>query len=193
MKIVTLLGSPRTNGNSATIAKRLVETAQDLGAQNQTFVLNKLVFSGCQACMVCKTKLDYCVLKDDLTKILDAVQDADALVLASPVYFADISAQMKMFIDRTYSYYVPDFMTNPKPSRLSSGKKMVFIMTQGEPDETMYKDIYPKYDFFFQVLGFKNTELIRACGVDELKDIQQREEILTLAEQTAHKIMNSAG
>ena len=63
--------------------------------------------------MACKTKLDRCILEDDLTRVLDAVREADVLLLASPVYYGDLSSQMKSFIDRTYSYFVPDFHTIP--------------------------------------------------------------------------------
>lgn len=62
MKIVCLLGSPRNDGNSATIAKRFCETAEKLGSQVQTFALNKLTYKGCQACKGCKTKSDRCIL-----------------------------------------------------------------------------------------------------------------------------------
>jgi multimeric flavodoxin WrbA len=89
MNIVCLLGSPRPKGNSAAIAGRFVETAETLGAEVRTFALNKLNYQGCQACMTCKTKLDKCVLKDDLADVLDAVHEADVLVMATAIYFRE--------------------------------------------------------------------------------------------------------
>ena len=112
--------------------------------------------------MACKTKLDRCALEDDLTLVLDAVREADAVVLASPVYYWDVSAQVKAFLDRTFSYLVPNFHTSPKPSRLEPGKKFVLILTQGYPDEDKFNDIFPKYDHFFRSYGFDETHLIRA-------------------------------
>ena len=85
MKIVCLLGSPRPKGNSAAMASKFCETAQSLGAEVTTFALNKLKYRGCQACMTCKTKLDKCVLKDDLAEVLDAIRNAEVLVLATPI------------------------------------------------------------------------------------------------------------
>ena len=189
-KIVTLLGSPRANGNSAAIAGRFMETAKTYGAETKTYSLNKLKFRGCQACMMCKDKLDRCALKDDLEPVLDDIRDADVLVLASPVYFADITAQMKMFIDRTYSYYVPDFMNNPVPGRLPLGKQLIFIQTQAQPEENFFNDIYPKYEFFFQFLGFKDNHLIRATGVNDEGDAEKQESIMKHAENLAAQIMN---
>jgi multimeric flavodoxin WrbA len=193
MKIVCLLGSPRKQGNSATIANRFCSTAEGLGAEVKTFTLNNLHYRGCQACMACKTKLDRCALKDDLAEVLDAVRETDVLVMASPVYFGDISSQLKTFIDRTYSYLVPDFMTNPRKSRLAPGKKLVFILAQNNPDPNNFADIYPKFQFFSRAYaGFGESHLIRACGVGEPGDVAGHEKVMKLAETTAEKICNGA-
>jgi multimeric flavodoxin WrbA len=191
MKIVCLLGSPRRKGNSAAIAQRFCETAQRLGAKVDNFVLNKLKFRGCQACMTCKTKLDRCVLEDDLSEVLDAVRGADALVMASPIYFGEVSSQLKGFIDRTFSYLVPDYGTNPNPSRLSPGKQLVFILSQGQPDEKRFADVFPRYAYFFKWFGFDEAYLIRACGVRNQGDVEAREDVMVLAAETAEKVMAS--
>ena len=189
MKTVCVLGSPRPRGNSTAIANKFCETAEKLGSEVQTFSLNKLKYRGCQACMTCKTKLDKCVLKDDLTEVLDAIRDADVLVLATPVYFGDVSSQFKGFIDRTYSYLTPDYLTNPNPSRLSPGKKLVFALTQAQPDEKLFADIFPKYEFFLKWYGFKDISLIRACGVRDKGEVEKQEDVMTLARETAEKLM----
>jgi multimeric flavodoxin WrbA len=188
MKIVSLLGSPRPKGNTAFLAHRFCRTAETSGAEIQTFALNKLKYRGCQACMTCKTKLDRCVLKDDLTEVLDAIRDADALVLASPVYYGDVSSQMKAFIDRTFSYLGPDYTTNPHPCRLTPGKKLVMILAQGDPDEGQHADVFPRYDNFFKWYGFAESYLIRACGVLGLGEVEGRGEVLRQAEEAARKI-----
>ncbi len=192
MKIVTLLGSPRSKGNNVAVAERFLGEAETLGADIRTYTLNRMKFRGCQACMACKGKLDHCALDDDLAPVLEEIHAADILVLATPVYFADVSSQMKMFLDRTYSFYKTDFLTNPKPSRLPEGKRLIFIQTQAQAEENMFNDIYPKYEFFFQVLGFKDNRLIRALGVNAPDDAGNREDVLELAEKTAREVVNSA-
>ena len=192
MKIVCLLGSPQEKGNSATVANRFCATAERLGAEVQVFALNKLEYQGCQACMACKTKLDHCVLEDDLTEVLEAVRETDVLVLASPVYYGDLSSQMKGFIDRSYSYLASDYLTNPQPSRLSAGKKLVFILTQGNPDQERFADIFGRYDYFFQWYGFADSHLIRGYGLREPGIVAQNQDVMKLAETTAEKICNEA-
>ena len=189
MKIVCVKGSPRLKGNSATIADYFLKIAQGKGGEIQTFALNKLKYSGCQACMICKTKQDKCAVNDELTEVLDAIREADILVIATPIYFSEVTGQVKTFIDRTFSYAVPDYMTNPKPSRLMPGKKLVFIITYENADEKSYSDVFPRYELFFRFFGFSETHLIKANNVGALGDIDSRADILKLAEETAERVM----
>lgn len=185
MKLVCLLGSPRREGNSATVAARLVARAAALGATTETIYLNGLQYRGCQGCYACKTGADRCVVGDDLAPILAKVQDADALVLASPVYYGDVTAQLKGFIDRTFSFLVPDYPFNPVKSRLAPGKRLAFILVQGHPDENLFADIFPRYDAFLQWLGYRGNRLVRWCGLQEKSDVTSRTELMDLSQQTA--------
>ena len=189
MKITCVLGSPRRNGNSEVLAKRFCDTAEKLGAQVQTFALNELQYRGCQACMACKTKSDKCVLQDDLTPVLESVRQGDVLVMASPVYLWDVTSLLRGFIERTYSYFVPDFATNPNPSRLKPGKKLVFIQTQGQPGENMFADLFSRIEPIFKRYGFTDNRLIRGLGVRKLGEVGSREEVMKGVEEIARKIM----
>jgi len=189
MKVVCLLGSPKPKGNSAFLAKRFCEAAQARGAEVETFSLNKLNYKGCQACMACKIKLDRCALKDDLTPVLEAVGQCDILVLASPVFYGEVTSQTKGFIDRTFSFLTPEFKTNPKNmSRLAPGKKLVFIQVQTAEDESHYNDIFPRYDVFFNWFGFHDNHLIRACGVPNPGDVAAREDVLKKVDETVDAV-----
>lgn len=185
MNIVCLLGSPRSQGNSATLARHLCESARARGAEVRQFALNELDYRGCQGCYACKRKLDHCILDDDLREVLAAVMAADALVLASPVYFGDVTAQLKGFIDRTFSYLVPDYYANPQPSRLPPGKKLVMVLTQGMADEQIFADVYPRYEGFLKWEGFADSRLIRACGVTPTTRPEKLKPWMEQAEQVA--------
>ncbi len=183
LKIVCVNGSPRTKGNSAAIAKHFCQTAEKAGATVSTWFVNNLDYKGCQGCYSCKKNSDRCVVKDELAEVLEAVRACDVLVLASPVYYGDISSQLKAFTDRTFSFVTRDFVT-----RLTPGKKTVFILTQGDPTEGNFSDIYPRYSTFFNWMGFENAGLIRACGVSEPGEVTNRQEIMKQAEELALKI-----
>ncbi len=190
MNVVCILGSPKPEGNSAFVAKRFCEALETHGAEVQTFALNSLTYRGCQACMACKTKLDRCVLKDDLEPVLDAVREADLLVLATPVYFGEVTSQTKGFIDRTFSFLTPEFKTNPDNlSRLSPGKELVFIQVQTAGREEQFGDIFPRYETFFKWHRLKGTHLIRACGVPDPGDAAAREDVLQQIEATVKAVI----
>lgn len=188
MEVICIMGSPRINGNSATIAKRFCNRAEQKGAKVQYFYLNEINFRGCQACMACKTKLDRCVLEDGLSTVLEAVHRADILVFASPVYAGGVSGQFKCFLDRTYSFLKPDYITNPKPSRLPPGKKMVIILTQGSPSEERFNDIHPKIETMFRRHGFIETRTIRGCGMRDQGIAETREDLMGEADKTAEEM-----
>ena len=190
MKITCVLGSPRRNGNSEVLAKRFSDTAAKLGAKVQTFALDELHYRGCTACMGCKTKSEKCVLQDDLTPVLESVREGDVLVMATPVYLWDVTSLLRAFIERTYSYFVNDFATNPNPSRLKPGKKLVFIQTQGQPGENMFADLFSRIEPIFKRYGFTENYLIRGLGVRKLGEIGSREEVMKGVEEVARKIMS---
>ncbi len=189
MKIVAVLGSPRLNGNSALIAGCFLETARHLGAETRSFALNTLSYRGCQACRACKKHSEFCILKDDLSEVLQAVREADVIVLASPVYYGDVTGQMKLFIDRTYCFLTPDYITNPNRSRLLPGKTRVFALTQGMADESGFADVFPRYSEMMKFNGIEHVHLIRACGLSKRDDVLQRQDVLKQAEDLANQMM----
>jgi multimeric flavodoxin WrbA len=189
MKITTVLGSPRSSGNSATIAKELLDQLRKNGAQTSTFELNKLSYRGCQGCMACKTTSEKCVLKDDLEAVLEDIRTSDITIIATPVYCLEITSQLKGLVDRFYSFYKPDFRTNPKPSRLAEGKKLVFIVAQGNPDEKFCSDIIPRYSPMLGRLGFTSIFPIRALGMGPGSDVLKNELVLHTINETAKKLI----
>jgi NAD(P)H-dependent FMN reductase len=191
MDIVCLYGSPRKQGNSATVARHFLRRAEAQGATVQSYYLNNLRFRGCQACDRCKTSAENCVLQDDLTPVLNAVFAADLVVIASPVYYSDVSSQLKGFIDRTYSFLLPGYIAKKHPSRLPRPKPLVFILTQGHRDPAMFADILPRYQDIFQWTGFAETYPLRVVDVYHLGDVDSRLDVLAEAEVLADRLTGS--
>ncbi|MGQ9689268.1 MAG: flavodoxin family protein [Desulfobaccales bacterium] len=184
MKIVAVLGSPRPNGNSALLAKAFLEVARERGADIEVYRLNQMNIKGCQGCGKCKTDSEVCVVEDDLAPVYDAVRQADLLVLASPVYFGDLSGQLKCFWDRTYAFANPDFS-----SRLAPGKKTVMLLAQGAPAEEMFNDIHPRYERWLKMFGFVENHLVRAVGVQGAGEVKNQPETLAQARELARRLV----
>ena len=196
MKSVTcILGSPRSNGNSAILANEFCESAQKAGAIVDKHQLSELNYRGCQNRFDCKTTSDRCTQDDDLTAVLEAVRAADIVVLASPIYFTDVTGQLKSCLDRWFSFFVPDYARAKHKSRLSGGKTLVFVQTQGEGEER-YADILEKYSHSFGWLGFTEFHLIRAWGIREAGEVHRHPEVLArareLGAQLARQTVNLA-
>ena len=192
MKISCLIGSPREKSNSAAIAARFTETAASLGAQVETVVLNDLAYRGCQGCMACKTVSEKCVLKDGLADVLESLKLADIVVLATPVYCSDVPGQVKCFLDRTYSYMKPNYLSDSNPSRVPQGKKFVFILTQGAPLEDLFADIPQRYTGFLKrSMGFGETYLLRGIGVGGGGAVGVPDPYLQKAEELARELSKS--
>jgi len=102
--VIIFLGSPRLNGNSAVLAGQAAEGARSCRAEVEQYFIQEMNIQFCKGCGGCKpeTKKE-CVIQDELSPILKTLRTADAIVFASPIYWAHVTAQTKMVLDRCYS------------------------------------------------------------------------------------------
>lgn len=127
-KVVIVMGSPRMNGNSATLARRVSEGAKAGGADVESFHLHGMDIKPCTACDECRddTNRD-CIIDDDMKQLYPKLRQAHALVIASPIYWFTMSAQTKLFMDRLYA------LGGPQGNALR-GKQIGIILTYGDTD-----------------------------------------------------------
>jgi len=104
-KIVVLSGSPRKGGNSDTLCDQFMLGAKESGNDVEKITLRDKKINYCTGCYSCEGKGGSCIHKDDMAAILDKMITADVLVMATPVYFYTMDAQMKTLIDRTCARY----------------------------------------------------------------------------------------
>ena len=141
MKVLAINGSARKMGNAATLLTSALEGAADAGAGTELVHLYDLEFKGCKSCFACKriggNSYGKCAMRDDITPILEKIPDVDGLLLGSPIYFGNVTGEMRSFIERmVFPYLVYDkehSMIFPK--KLRNG----WIYTMNIPD-TWLKD-----------------------------------------------------
>ncbi len=121
MNILVISSSPRKNGNSDVLCDRFIEGAQSSGHITEKIRLDEMNISPCKACNAC-VESHKCIINDDMAAIAKKMIEADMIVLAVPVYFYSLCAQLKIMIDRCYARYTE--MKN---------KKFVFIITAADP------------------------------------------------------------
>ena len=127
-KVLVLQGSPRKKGNSAALARHIIQGAESSGAEVDSIHLHGLNISPCQACYTCQKKNSTgCAIDDDMQSIYPKLIDAQAWVLASPVYWFSMSAQMKLFMDRLFGLVA----YGREPFR---AKRIAVAMSYGDAD-----------------------------------------------------------
>jgi len=127
-QVLVILGSPRKKGNSSILAARISRGAKSAGAEVETVFLHALKISPCDGCDACKKPNSRgCVVKDDMQQIYPKLIEADAWVIASPVYWFTMSAQTKIFMDRCYG--LTAYAEKP-----FAGKRIAIAMSYGDAD-----------------------------------------------------------
>ncbi|HUT32100.1 MAG TPA: flavodoxin family protein [Planctomycetota bacterium] len=127
-EVLILLGSPRKRGNSALLAAEAAKGAKAAGANVETVYLQGLDIKACTACNACQKKnAKGCVIRDDMRGLYPKLTQADALLFASPVYWANMSAQMKTLMDRCYALATPS-------GHAFAGKRVGIVLAYGAPD-----------------------------------------------------------
>lgn len=112
MKILVLNGSPRPNQNTAALAEAFSEGAVCAGHDVEIIDVAKKTITGCVACEYCHTKGNgKCIKNDDMTEMILKIQEADMIVVASPIYYFTMTAQLQACIQRIYCIDHPAKMT----------------------------------------------------------------------------------
>ncbi|MDR0916959.1 MAG: NAD(P)H-dependent oxidoreductase [Oscillospiraceae bacterium] len=143
MKIVSLNGSPRTAWNTAQMLDSAADGARSVGAEVSSYDLYALDFKGCSSCFACKrlggASYGKCGMRDALTPILDELWQSDGLVIGAPVYFGDVTACVRAFLERLWfaglAYSRDRMVLNPKriPVRI--------ILTTNAPLPNFHKSL----------------------------------------------------
>lgn len=148
MKIILLNGSPRKSWNTAELLNQAAEGAKSVGAEVEMVNLYDLKFTGCKSCFACKVKgsknAGHCMINDDLKPVLEKIDEADGIILGSPIYFSDITAEARAFFERLM-FQVLNYEGQP----FTDGKLRVgCIYTMNAPDGYM-NGLYQKYAQLF--------------------------------------------
>jgi multimeric flavodoxin WrbA len=183
-KIMIIDGGPRKNMNTAQMLQKIAEGARSVGDNIEVKIvrLYDLDYKGCMSCMACKIKgkaSNVCKFKDALTPILDEIAQADGLVLGSPIYFGDVTGQMRTFLERLafpwlsyndYSMTAPKKMPvvlvetmNGTPERNNSkgygSMEYCISAALGQPERLIAYNTYQVKDYSrFELAGFSEEK-----------------------------------
>lgn len=160
--VLIISASPRKGGNSDTLCDQFAKGAQETGNHVEKLRLAELHIDYCSACYACK-KLGHCVKQDDMTMVIDKMKASDVIVLATPVYFYTMDAQLKTMIDRTLGGVQTPGLEN---------KEFYLIATAADGKAEMERTIDGIRGYLECLPGAIEKGVIYGAGAWQLGDIQ---------------------
>ena len=183
-KIVAVYGSPRRNGNTATLLKRAVGGANDAGAQVEEIVLRDLKMSPCLEIYGCN-KAGECRLKDDFQTARDQILASQGLMLASPVFFYTVSAHTKILMDRFQSLWVKKhWIDQAARDQQTLHRQGLFISAGATKGKKLFDGILLSLKYFFEVIDMELWKALLYRGLDFEGDVLKFPRYLDEAYQT---------
>jgi len=186
-KVIVLLGSPRKRGNSAILAERIAKGAKTAGAQVETFYLHGMDIAPCKSCYACKKPGSKgCSIQDDMQMLYRKMVEAEAWVIASPVYWFNMSAQIKIWMDRCFAFsaYGMDSF---------AGKRIAIAMAYGgdDPFDSGCINALRTFQDAYAYMKAEIVGMIYGCAMNA-GEIKINQDLLHEAERLGNRLMAGA-
>jgi len=176
--LLGIAGSPRRGGNSDRLLAACLEAAESRGVRTQRIAAADPAISPCRGCNAC-SKTGECIQRDAMGEVYRAIDAADGILVASPVFFAGVPAQLKALIDRLQPYWARRFVLGEPLERRRPGG-IVLVRGGGDPYGAGCAE--GTLRSAFAVLGIDIVDALVVEGVDAPADVEARRDAFALAE-----------
>ncbi len=192
MTILALSASPRRGGNTEELVFSFLEGARKEGKETEFIRLNDLKFRPCQACDRC-APTGRCVVQDDMQLLYPKVAACEGLVLATPVFFGTLSAQLKMFIDRFQCWWHAKYILKT-PFISADEKKPAYFICVGALKKKEYVEnaIYVT-NIYFTITNMQSKGNLYFRGYDKAGSIKEDPQNLQQAFDEGSRFADSPG
>ena len=188
MKILGIAGSPRRGGNTDMLLAEVMRGAAGKGAEVKSMVLNDLNISPCQHCDAC-LKAGKCRIDDDMQMVYQEMEQADRIVLASPIQFMGVTAQMKAMIDRCQALWARKYVLKIPPLSADRQRQGFFISVGGRKIADLFEPALVMIKTFFRILDITYAGELLFRGVDEKGAIKDHPDALKQAFLAGQKLV----
>lgn len=169
--VVGILGSPRRGGNSDTLLDQCLKGARDEGATIRKLVLRDLKIAPCQGCNQCQTNGE-CMVADSMREVHRALLEADAVVVASPIYFSGLTGQTKCMIDRCQSLWARENLLGKK---VQHPRKGAIILVGGDA-KAVFRNAESELKAFMKGIGVTFHAELLVAGVEKAGEVKMCED-----------------
>jgi multimeric flavodoxin WrbA len=181
MKVLGIYGSPRKGGNSDQLLDKALEGARSTGAEIATVYARKLKMSGCIECGGCD-KTGTCVVKDDMQLVYPLMEEADVIILASPIFFYGLTSQVKAIIDRTQAMWSKRILEKTPEERKTYDKgKGYLIAVAATKGKNLFDGVHMVAKYFFDALDMSYEGGLFLRGLEKRKAVFDDPETLQQA------------
>lgn len=187
-RVLCIAGSPRRHGNTEQLLDALMRGVRDAGGEPVLLRAADANAHPCRGCNAC-SKTGECIQRDGMDEVFSAIDSADAIVIATPVFFATVPAVLKIVYDRCQPYWARrHVLGEPRPARKRPGALLV-VGGGGDPFGTACA-VTPSRSVM-NVLSVSIDELIECVGPDQAGDIQAYPEFVTRAEAAGRDLVSA--
>jgi multimeric flavodoxin WrbA len=187
VKVLGIAGSPRRNGNTDLLLSELMRGAVSKGAETKTIYLNNLKITPCQHCDAC-LKEGKCRVMDDMQQIYEELEQADVIVLASPVQFSGPSAAVKAMIDRCQCLWARKYVLKIPPLSRERKRKGFLISVGATRIKDMFEPTLGIVKTWFHVLEIEYCGDLLLSKIDEKGAILKQPDTLQKAYKAGQKL-----
>jgi multimeric flavodoxin WrbA len=183
-KVIGVLGSPLTEGNTALLLDRALKGAEDAGCTVEKIVVSNLDFQACMEMMFCKDH-ETCILDDDMQSMYQKFRELDSIIIATPVMTMGIPGKFKSFMDRFQVFFMAKYMRN-KPlvkKEHKETRKALFICISGMNIPEVFVGAKMTVRAFLDIIDCQYFDELLINDMDTIRDIRNREDLL----ETAYK------
>jgi multimeric flavodoxin WrbA len=181
MKVLGIYGSPRKGGNSDQLLDKALKGAHSCGAETRSVYPRDLNMCGCLECGGCD-KTGRCVVKDDMQSIYPLLQEADVVILASPIFFYNVTAQAKALIDRSQAMWSKRMLEKDRDQRkrYDSGKGYL-IAVAASKGQRLFDCAGLTARYFFDAMDMSYEGGLFFRGLESKTDLKKRPDMLEQA------------
>jgi len=188
LKVLGIAGSPRRDGNTDLLLTEVMKGAASRGAEVKTIVLNNLKVTPCQHCDAC-LEAGNCKVEDDMQMVYNELETADRIVLASPIQFMTVTAQMKAMIDRCQALWARKYVLKIPPLGNERDRKGFFISVGGRKVANLFEPALATVRALFNTLNITYAGDLLFHGVDEKGTIAKHADALQQAFLAGQKLV----
>ncbi len=188
MKVLGIAGSPRRGGNTDLLLAELMRGAASRGAEVKTIFLNNLKIIPCQHCDTC-LDTGRCKIPDDMQMVYRELEAADRIVLASPIQFSGVTAQMKAMIDRLQALWARKYVLKVPPLGDTRERQGFFISVGGRKVANLFEPALVMIKTVFRIMNVTYAGELLFSGIDEKGAIKQHPDALQQAFLAGQKLV----